>query len=420
MLSAIKGFHDILPGEVEKWQFAEAKARKIFEDFGFSEIKIPVVEKTELFARSIGEATDIVEKEMYTFSDRRGELVTLRPEATASIGRAYIEHRLYEDNRVTKLYCIGPMFRYERPQKGRYRQFHQIDVEVLGTVDPIIDAEIITMLNHFLIETDISRVELQINSLGCRECRVNYREKLREFLKHKSSNLCLDCNRRTLTNPLRTLDCKNKECKEITSSAPKVLEYICSDCVENFEEVKRHLEQLEVPYKINPQLVRGLDYYTRTTFEVVTDKLGAQNAVAAGGRYDGLIKELGGPDIPGFGFAIGLERLISLIPKNKIITAPVYLFIAPIGNAAKDRALQLANRLRIMGVKTEIGYEGKSLKSQMRWADKLNAKFVIIIGDDELASGRVIFRDMERQKQEEFDIEKIIEEVKLRKINNLK
>lgn len=420
MFSAIKGFHDILPGEVEKWQFVEAKARKIFEDFGFSEIKIPIAEKTELFTRSIGEATDIIEKEMYTFPDRKGELITLRPEATASIGRAYIEHRLYENNRVAKLYCIGPMFRYERPQKGRYRQFHQINVEALGTVDPIIDAEIIAMLNHFLIETNINGLELQINSLGCRDCRPGYREKLKKFLEDKSADLCIDCRRRICANPLRTFDCKNNACQEITSLAPKVLEYICSNCAENFEDVKRNLEQLGVSYRINPQLVRGLDYYTRTTFEVVTDKLGAQNAVAAGGRYDGLIQELGGPDIPGLGFAIGLERLIPLIPKDKCFSAPLYLFIAPIGNAAKDRALQLANRFRIMGIKTEIGYEGKSLKSQMRWANKLNTKFVMIIGDEELASGRVIFRDMESQKQEEVEIEKIIEEVKSRKRNNLK
>lgn len=415
MITAIKGFHDILPGEVEKWQFVEATARKIFEDFGFSEIKIPIAEKTELFTRSIGEATDIVEKEMYTFSDRKGDLITLRPEATASVGRAYIEHRLYENNRVTKLYCIGPMFRYERPQKGRYRQFHQINVEVLGTADPIIDAEVIVMLNHFLIATNINDVKLQINSLGCKNCRAHYREKLSKFLKDKSSDLCIDCHRRIRTNPLRTFDCKNEACKEITSLAPKILEYICSNCAENFEDVKRNLEQLGISYRINPQLVRGLDYYTRTTFEVITDKLGAQNAVAAGGRYDGLIQELGGPDMPGLGFAIGLERLISLIPKEKCFSAPVYLFIAPIGTTAKDKALQLANRFRMMGIKTEIGYDGKSLKSQMRWADKLNAKFVMIIGDEELASGRVIFRDMETQKQEEVEIEKIIEEVRSRK-----
>ena len=415
MINAIKGFHDILPGEVEKWQFVETTARKIFEDFGFSEIKIPIAEKTELFTRGIGEATDIVEKEMYTFSDRKGDLITLRPEATASVGRAYIEHRLYENNRVTKLYCIGPMFRYERPQKGRYRQFHQINVEVLGTADPIIDAEVIAMLNHFLIALNINEVKLQINSLGCKNCRVHYRENLRDFLKDKSSDLCIDCHRRIRTNPLRTFDCKNEACKEITSLAPKILEHICSNCAENFEDVKRNLEQLGISYRINPQLVRGLDYYTRTTFEVITDKLGAQNAVAAGGRYDGLIQELGGPDMPGLGFAIGLERLISLIPKEKCFSVPVYLFIAPIGTAAKDKALQLANRFRIMGIKTEIGYDGKSLKSQMRWADKLNAKFVMIIGDEELASGRVIFRDMETQKQEEVEIEKIIEEVRSRK-----
>lgn len=415
MLTAIKGFHDILPDEVQKWQFVETRARKIFEDFGFSEIKTPIVEKIELFTRSIGEATDIVEKEMYTFPDRKGELITLRPEATASVARAYIEHRLYENRCVAKLYCIGPMFRHERPQRGRYRQFHQINVEVLGTSDPGIDAEVMAMLNRFLIETNVTEVELQVNSLGCPDCRVRYREELRKFLGERSSDLCVDCQKRIQTNPLRTFDCKNKVCREVTSLAPQIPEFICLDCAANFEEVRRNLGQLGVFYKTNPRLVRGLDYYTRTTFEVITDRLGGQNAVAAGGRYDGLIKSLGGPDVPGLGFAIGLERLISLIPKEEDFSNSPYVFIASLGTAAKVKALQLANKFRIMGIKTEIDYDGRSLKSQMRLADKLNTKFVVIIGDEELASGRVILRDMEGKGQEEVDLTKIIEEVKLRK-----
>lgn len=415
MLTAIKGFHDILPGEVEKWQFVETKARKIFEDFGFSEIKIPVIEKTELFTRSIGETTDVVEKEMYTFPDRKGDLITLRPEATASIARAYIEHRLYQDKRVQKLYCIGPMFRHERPQKGRYRQFHQINVEALGSTDPVIDAEIMAMLNHFLTETNITEIELQINSLGCPDCRTQYREELKGFLADKSTDLCVDCQRRIQVNPLRTFDCKNQICRDITSMAPEILEYICTDCSKNFEDVKRNLEQLAVSYRTNPRLVRGLDYYTKTTFEVVTDKLGAQNAIAAGGRYDGLIKDLDGPDMPGLGFAIGLERLISLISKDEDFSNAPYVFIASLGAAAKDRALQLANRFRIMGIKTEMDYDGRSLKSQMRWAHKLNAKLVVIIGEEELALGKVILRDMKEKRQEEVNLEKIVEEVKSRK-----
>ncbi len=415
MIKAIKGFHDILPGEVEKWQFVEAKARKIFETFGLSEIKIPVVERIELFARSIGEATDIVEKEMYTFPDRKGELITLRPEATASVARAYIEHRLYENKPVAKFYCIGPMFRHERPQKGRYRQFHQVNVEVLGTSDPASDAEMMTMLSHFLTEIKVTEVELQINSLGCLGCRAPYRKELILFMVNKSAELCVDCQRRVQTNPLRTFDCKNKICQEVTTLAPKILEHICANCNHNFEEVQRNLRELGVSYKINPRLVRGLDYYTKTTFEVVTDKLGGQNAVAAGGRYDGLIKDLGGPDIPGLGFAIGLERLISLIPAERDLSRSPHIFIASLGSDAKIEAMKLANKFRFVGIRTEIGYDGKSLKSQMRWANRLNAKYVVIIGDEELALGRVILRDMAKKEQEEIELTRIVEEVNLRK-----
>ena len=415
MVKAIRGFHDILPGEVEKWHFVEAKARKIFDDFGFSEIKIPIAEKTELFTRSIGESTDIVEKEMYTFNDRKGESITLRPEATASVARAYIEHRLYENNRVMKLYFVGPMFRYERPQRGRYRQFHQINVEVLGTADPIIDAEIMALLSHFLVEIRVTGIELQINSLGCFDCRADYIGKLKGFLQDKSSGLCGDCKRRVHSNPLRTFDCKNKDCIEITSSGPAILEYICQGCDTNFRDVKRHLGQLGIYYTINPRLVRGLDYYFRTTFEVVTDKLGAQNTIAAGGRYDGLIKDLGGPDMPGLGFAIGMERLISLFANHEDYTNPPYVFIAYLGSVAKDKALQLSNRFRIEGIKTEMDYEGRSLKSQMRFANTLKTRFVIIIGEDELATGKVVLRNMEEHIQEEVDLDNIIEEIKLRK-----
>ncbi|MDY6853406.1 MAG: histidine--tRNA ligase [Thermodesulfobacteriota bacterium] len=415
MIKAIRGFHDILPGEVEKWHFVEAKARKIFDDFGFAEIKIPIAEKTELFTRSIGESTDIIEKEMYTFNDRKGESIALRPEATASVARAYIEHRLYENNRVMKLYFVGPMFRYERPQRGRYRQFHQINVEVLGTADPIIDAEIMALLSHFLTEIKVTEIELQINSLGCFDCRADYIDELRGFLQDKSSELCEDCRRRIHFNPLRTFDCKNKVCKEITSSGPSILDYICHSCEMNFKDVKRNLSHLGIIYKINPRLVRGLDYYHRTTFEVVTDKLGAQNAIAAGGRYDGLIKDLGGPDMPGLGFAIGLERLISLFTNQEDYANPPYVFIAYIGNSAKDKALQLSNRFRIMGIKTEMDYQERSLKSQMRFANTLKTRFVIIIGEDELAAGKAVLRNMEEHIQEEIDLENIIEEIKLRK-----
>ena len=305
-ITAIRGFNDILTDEVGKWQFVEKTAREVFEGFGFSEIRIPILERTDLFSRGIGEATDIVEKEMYTFTDKGGGSLTLRPEATASMARAYLEHQLYTFDPVAKLYCIGPMFRYERPQKGRYRQFYQIDAEVFGVGNPVVDAEVIVMLIHFLRRVGLEKLEIQINSLGCRDCRPRYRDGLKAYLTKKSFQLCEDCQRRIQTNPLRIFDCKVETCQKAISDAPKVSDFICGECGQHFDKVKEFLSMAGLDYVLNPRMVRGLDYYTRTAFEVVSYDLGSQNAVTGGGRYDNLFQEIGGLDIPGIGFAIGM------------------------------------------------------------------------------------------------------------------
>ena len=411
-IKAIRGFNDILPDEIGKWQFVEKTAREVFEGFGFSEIRIPVLEKTELFSRGIGEATDIVEKEMYTFTDRGGSSLTLRPEATASMARAYLEHQLYTFDPVAKLYCIGPMFRYERPQKGRYRQFYQIDAEVFGVENPMVDAEVIVMLIHFLKKVGLEKLELQINSLGCQACRPRYREELKEFLKRKSFQLCEDCQRRLQTNPLRIFDCKVETCQEAIANAPKVTDFICPECQGHFNQVKKYLEMVELPYILNPRMVRGLDYYTRTAFEVVSYQLGSQNAVTGGGRYDNLFQEIGGLDVPGIGFAIGMERLVSLLPKDKEFFQFPHLFVAALGEETIKEAYRIINQLHLQGIRVELDYEGKSLKSQMRRADKLKAEYVLILGEDEMKRGKAALRNMGSKVQEEIALKDIVNTLK--------
>ncbi|MFA7178085.1 MAG: histidine--tRNA ligase, partial [Smithellaceae bacterium] len=304
-ITAVKGIKDVLPGDSPVWHRVELAARRVFECFGFCEIRVPIMEKTSLFQRSIGEATDIVEKEMYTFRDRDDELLTLRPEATASVIRAYIEHNLSASDPVTRLYTMGPMFRRERPQKGRFRQFHQIDAELFGDDSPAADAEVIFMLMHFLQTLGIGKLSLEINSLGCKACRPVFSGAVVDYLKGRESSLCPDCQRRIHTNPLRVFDCKVESCGEVIDGAPRILDFLCADCSEHFSRVKSYLSDLNLPYEINPRMVRGLDYYTRTAFEVKSGGLGAQNSLAGGGRYDGLVQFLGGPDIAGIGFGIG-------------------------------------------------------------------------------------------------------------------
>ncbi len=393
-IAAIKGMNDILPGEVETWQFLEQSARQVFGTYGFAEIRTPIPEKTELFCRSIGETTDIVEKEMYTFSDKSNNSMTLRPEGTAPVMRSFIQNRLHNLDPVSKLYYIGPMFRYERPQKGRYRQFHQIGVEVIGVEDPKIDAQVLAMLHQYFNRIGIESVKLQINSLGCPACRPAYRQKLISYLEDRLDRLCPECQRRYSSNPLRVLDCKVSGCQEATVDAPSVLQHLCKDCDDHFVRVKAYLVAVDIPFEINPRMVRGLDYYVRTTFELVTDRLGSQNAVAAGGRYDGLVESLGGPAVPGIGFAIGLERLVLMKGEQLVVPCVPKLFIAAIGTEAADQAFVLMSRLQVDGIRAEMDYHGKSLKAQMRRANKLNAEFTLILGEEELRSGQVQLKNM--------------------------
>jgi histidyl-tRNA synthetase len=406
----MRGFSDVLPPASRRWGKLEQCAREVLEGFGFAEIRLPILERAELFSRSIGEETDIVEKEMYTFEDRSGDRITLRPEATASIVRAYIEHKLYVADPMVKLYSIGPMFRHERPQKGRHRQFHQINVEVFGVSQPLIDAEVMAILMHYLSLVGASGCRLQVNSLGCPDCRLAYKDILRAFLKEHLPGLCEDCRRRMERNPLRAFDCKVPGCREIIAEAPLISDYLCTPCAEHFAAVRGYLEILEIAYEVNPRMVRGLDYYTRTAFEVAAGALGAQNAVAAGGRYDQLVAALGGPDIPGIGFAIGVERLLLILPDEPSPPGPS-LFIAALGQGPLQKALGLSYKLNRAGVKTLIDYEGRGLKAQMRRADKFDARYVLIIGEHEERTGQAILRDMETKKQEEIPLASIFEEI---------
>ncbi len=412
VMKAIRGFKDILPGEVEKWQYVESEARRVFGLFGFLELRIPVLEKTELFARSLGEATDIVGKEMYTFPDRDGDSLTLRPEATTSIMRAYLESGLQVKEPVGKYYFIGPMFRHERPQKGRYRQFHQIDAEILGVQEPQADAEILVMLMRFLGGLALKNLNLQVNSLGDPACRGPYRDEIQKFLRGKKDDLCEDCQRRLETNPLRVFDCKKEECQAQLAGAPVVLDFLCADCRRHFERVKSLLEELHLPYSVNPRMVRGLDYYTRTAFEVVAGDLGAQNSVCGGGRYDRLAEEIGGPPVPAIGFAIGVERLVMLLPEEKNYLRYPDAFIAALGEEAQRKGFALAQGLRDAGVWVEIDYEGKSLKSQMRKAGRFKTPWVVILGEEELKKNRAVLRDMATKAQEEVPLAEIVKKVK--------
>ena len=403
-ITAIKGIKDILPGAVEIWQVIEKETRKRLESYGFSEIKIPILEVTELFARGIGETTDIVEKEMYTFQDRDGKKITLRPEGTASVVRAYIEHRLFDGNPLVKLYYIGPMFRHERPQAGRLRQFYQIGAETLGAQAPSVDVELLALLNDLFSSLEVSPLSLEINSVGCEICRPDYKKALQSFLRGYVTALCPNCQRRIDTNPLRILDCKEEGCRKITQNAPSIQSFLCSSCEPHFKTVLEGLSQLEISFKINPRLVRGLDYYTKTAFEFTSTALGAQNAVAAGGRYDGLVQTLGGPDSPGIGFALGMERLVSLVKKETIPFSSLTCFIAVLGEKAQKTALSIATQLRKNGIRVEMDHQNTSLKSQMRRANKLGARYVVILGEDELKRGKVTLRNMEDKKQTETEI----------------
>lgn len=390
-IQKIKGFSDLFPPESTVFTHMETVAREVFGAYGCREVRVPILERTELFARSIGEETDVVQKEMYTFADRKGRSLTLRPEATAGVLRAFIEDGGTEG--VTKLFTCGPMFRYERPQKGRMRQFHQLDVEVLGASAPQADAEVILMLWTFLERLGIQSLTLELNSLGCPQCRPTFHQALRDFLDAvDGAALCEDCRRRTTTNPLRVLDCKVPGCREVTAAAPRIADHLCPECAAHFARVRAILDAAATPYTINHRLVRGLDYYQRTTFEVLSGDIGAQSAVAGGGRYDGLVAALGGPAVPGIGFACGMERLALLLPP--LADQAMDFYLAVLDETALDTALILGQTLRRHGFRGETAFEAKSPKAHLRQANKLGVKTCLLLGGDEMARGVIVVKDM--------------------------
>jgi histidyl-tRNA synthetase len=411
-MQTIRGFRDILPENISIWQKIEKQAIQLFTDFGFEEIRIPVLEKTELFARSIGAATDIVEKEMYTFADRKGDLLTLRPEATAAVVRSYIQHKMYASDPIKKLFMLGPMFRRERPQKGRYRQFYQIDAEVFGIASPYIDSMLIYMLNELFSRLGLNELSAHINSLGCPECRPTFQAALQSLLETKRDMLCEDCIRRMDKNPLRILDCKVTNCREALKNAPSTIDHLCPDCKNHFDTVQKVLSRQNVDFVIDQSLVRGLDYYTRTAWEIQTTKLGAQSAIAGGGRYDGLVAELGGPPTPAIGFAIGCDRLVELIEQiEKPEKEPPDLFIVSLGEAAMEKAYIWYCELNMAGISTDMDFRGKSMKALMRRADKLNTGHVLIVGEDELKKDIVRLRNMSTKEQISLSTRTIVHEL---------
>jgi histidyl-tRNA synthetase len=401
-IKAIRGFNDILPGETGKWQFVERTAREVFEGFGFSEIRIPVLEQTRLFARGIGEATDIVEKEMYPFSDRGGTSLTLRPEATASMARAYLEHQMHAFDPVAKLYFMGPMFLYERPQKGRYRQFHQIDIELLGAPEPEGDVEVIAIGAHILEELGIlEKTTLELNTLGDFESRAAYRKALVDYLSRFRDELSEDSRHRLERNPLRILDSKDEGDKRIVADAPIFFDYLNEASRDFFQTVQDRLKALDISFVLNPRIVRGLDYYCHTVFEFTTTALGAQGAVLAGGRYDGLAEAMGGAATAGVGWAGGIERLAMLAKEAPPPARPVA--VIPVGESAELSALRLAHDLRRRGISVELGFRG-NLSRRMKRANKLNARAAILIGEDELKRSSATLRDLDTGTQAELPL----------------
>lgn len=399
-IQKIKGFADLFPEEAAQYSRMEAVAREVFGLYGFGELRIPVLEKTELFAKSIGEDTDVVGKEMFTFPDRKGRSLTMRPEATAGVVRAFIESGVHQPGKVSKYFAFGPMFRYERPQKGRQRQFHQIDAEIFGADEAQSDGELILMLRTFLNRLGLTKLTIELNSLGCGECRPGYRQALIDYYKSKDrDNFCEDCRRRMETNPLRVLDCKVPTCRELVKDAPVITDHLCPECEKHFADVRAILDGAGAAYELNPRLVRGLDYYVRTCFEVSSTDIGAQTAVAGGGRYDGLVKNLGGADCPGTGFACGMERLALLLGQAELPRPDFYL--AVVDDAAANEAMLFAQQLRDKGLSGEVSYGSGSMKSRMRQANKSGAKVCLILGGQEMADGTVTVKFMDEERDQE-------------------
>ncbi|MGP1442084.1 MAG: histidine--tRNA ligase [Anaerovoracaceae bacterium] len=402
LTKAPKGTKDVLPDSSAKWQYIEDTFRGICRQYGMEEIRTPIFEHTELFRRGVGDTTDIVQKEMYTFEDHAGRSISLKPEGTAGVVRAYIENKLHAQTKPSKLSYITPCFRYERPQAGRLREFHQMGIEILGTDSMIADAEAITMAMDFFDALGVGELELRINSIGCPECRAKYKKALQEFLRPRYDELCDVCKDRFERNPMRILDCKVPSCGEITQGAPRMIDYLCEDCNKAFDDLKSDLDAVGIGYVVDPGIVRGLDYYTKTAFEIVTNTIGAQGTVCGGGRYDHLVEALGGPEVPGIGFALGVERLMIVMEATGAYLpeqTAADLFIAYMGDAGKAEALRLTHELRKEGFRVITDVAERNLKGQFKYADRLNAGFTAIIGDDEIAAGEVTLKDMKNSEQ---------------------
>ncbi len=405
--TSIKGTADVLPADSYKWQFVEHKMLETAGLFGFSEVRVPVFEYTEVFTKNVGETTDVVQKEMYTFTDKGDRSITLRPEFTAGVVRSVIEHGLINGALPVKTCYVGGCYRYEKPQAGRMREFHQFGVEMFGAADPAADAEVILLANSVLKNLGIKNLSLEVNSIGCPECRAKYHSALKEYFSARKSELCETCQDRLERNPMRILDCKSPVCKEIADKAPVMIDYLCDGCREHFEGVKKHLDAAELKFTVNPKIVRGLDYYTKTVFEFVSGDIGAQSTVCGGGRYDGLVGQMGGPELPSLGFAMGIERLLMVMEAQKAEFPEIKLpdvYIATMGEAAKVKATKLCMDLRAEGFTAVTDVAGRSVKAQMKYADKIGAKFSTVIGDDELASDRCILKNMTTGEQQEVKL----------------
>ena len=411
---AVKGTNDILPAYSHNWQFVEGKMLEVASLYGFKEIRVPVFEHTEVFLRSVGDTTDVVQKEMYTFDDKGGRSITLRPELTAGVIRSAIENGLVNGALPVKVCYIGGCYRYEKPQAGRLREFHQFGVECIGAASPNADAEVIALARQVLRSVGIEKISLEINSIGCPECRKEYHKALKEYFSANIEALCGTCKDRLERNPMRILDCKSPICSEIAAKAPVVLDYLCDDCKEHFEQVKAHLNEQNIDFTVNPHIVRGLDYYTRTVFEFVSGDIGAQSTVCGGGRYDGLISQMGGPKTASLGFAMGIERLMMVLENQKaeLPEAPkTDLYIATMGEKATLKATALCAALRDEGYKAETDICGRGLKAQMKYADKIGAKFTLVLGDDEIENGNGKLKDMAEGTVTDIKIDEVVEEL---------
>ena len=419
MLSkAPRGTKDVTPKDVYKWHYVEKKFREICALYGYEEIRTPIFEHTEVFARSVGDTTDVVQKEMYTFTDRGDRQLSLKPEGTAGVIRSFIENKMYADTQPTKLYYITPCFRYERPQAGRQRQFHQFGVEVLGSDGPSVDAEVISLAVQFFNELGLKNLSVNINSVGCPKCREAYNKKLKEYLDQKVDVLCETCLERKDKNPMRVIDCKNPQCKENLKDIPFMIDNLCDDCKEHFETLKKYLTEMGIDFVVDKTIVRGLDYYRKTAFEIISNDIGAQSTVCGGGRYDGLVELLGGPkDISGIGFGLGIERLLLTLENNNIeIENPksTDIYIATIGDAAKTRSFKIVKDLRANHISADNDHLDKSIKAQFKYSDKINAKYTVVIGDDELANDTATLKNMQTSEQTTIKLSEIVDELKKR------